>query len=91
MHMGVCADKALMLCGVVLGENVRPFEPPLPSAICWGTVPQTSPPPPAPGAYAPLRGAGCGAPPKPWWLLAMSDAREERCIGLFFQNTFSET
>ena len=50
---------------VMWREEVRPFEPP-PSlnAICRGGSPLPSPP--APGAYAPLAGAGCGAPREPW-------------------------
>ena len=39
-------------------ETLRP--PPSLNAICWGGSPP--PLPPAPGAYAPLTGAGCGAP-----------------------------
>ena len=39
-------------------ETLRP--PPSLNAICRGGSPLPSPP--APGAYAPLAGAGCGAP-----------------------------
>ena len=49
---------------VMWREEMRPFEPP-PSlnAICRGG--SLLPSPPAPGAYAPLAGAGCGAPREP--------------------------
>ena len=41
-------------------ERESPFDPPLPERDLPGGQP--SPLPPAPGAYAPLAGAGCGAP-----------------------------
>jgi hypothetical protein len=43
-------------------ETLRP--PPSLNAICRGG--SLLPSPPAPGAYAPLAGAGCGAPREPW-------------------------
>ena len=66
MHMGIVQAKHvrdLALCDVERGnETLR--TPPSLTAICRGGSPLPSPP--APGAYAPLAGAGCGAPPKPW-------------------------
>ena len=66
MHMQNCTDTAC--CEVGLCDVERESEtlrtPPSLNAICWGGSPLPSPP--APGAYAPLAGAGCGAPREPW-------------------------
>ena len=62
LHMESTRKSMLRELGCVMWrEKVRPFEPPPPSErdLLGGQPP---PLPPAPEAYAPLTGAGCGAP-----------------------------
>ena len=65
-------------------REARPFEPPAPFCdLLGGQSPSPSPAPlPAPRAYTPLTGAGCGAPPKPWWLLAATTAASLSTLAL---------